>query len=73
MVAHSNPVLVPGKLNKAVQFDGNKQYLDVGNLDNCFGDLAKCSHGFTGSFFFNFKEHKDGKLNCLFLLLVSMM
>ena len=49
--------LVPGQINNALRLNGNGQYLDVGqHSDACLGNLARCRHGMTGSFWANFAE-----------------
>lgn len=52
---------VPGKVNNAVQLDGpGSQYIDVpGQWRTCFGNLALCPHGTTGSMWANFKRFDE--------------
>ncbi|KAK6166927.1 hypothetical protein SNE40_023527 [Patella caerulea] len=53
-------------LNKALNLVGNGQYVDLGNFPGtCFGDLMKCQHGITLSFWVNFPR-LDGDSRYLF-------
>ena len=57
IIIHGRPELVPGKRDKAIQLDGNGQYLDLGqHPDSCLGNLTQCHHGTTGSMWANFKD-----------------
>ena len=54
---HGNPVLVPGRVGNAVNLNGGMQYIDLGqNMDTCLGNLEKCKHGITISFWVKFNE-----------------
>ena len=58
--AVGNPRLTRGKINNALQLDGDGQYLDIGaHGDSCLGNLKECKHGLTGSMWANFKDFED--------------
>jgi hypothetical protein len=57
---YGNPNLVPGKIYNAVRLNGNGQYIDLGqHADSCFGNMSRCSHGYTGSMWANFKRFRN--------------
>lgn len=48
---HNGASLVPAKVGKGVQLEGNGEYLNFGDQSgSCFGNLEKCKHGMTMSF-----------------------
>lgn len=57
-----NPVMVAGKVNGAIRFDGSRQqYLDVGDQSkSCLGNMERCTNGVTGSMWINFRSLHDG-------------
>ncbi|KAL3854429.1 hypothetical protein ACJMK2_013699, partial [Sinanodonta woodiana] len=55
-----NPVSVPGKIGKAITFNGPDQYINLGDHhDKCLGNLKKCPHGITISVWIKFNTENN--------------
>ena len=58
IMLHGNPALVPGRIGNAIKLNGGLQYIDFGDqTDKCLGNLEKCSHGLTISFWAKFNRY----------------
>ena len=54
------PTLVDGKIDKALEFDGERDYIDGNDQSNsCLGDLSLCKHGLTVSMWIWLRELPD--------------
>ncbi|KAH9500063.1 hypothetical protein Btru_076507 [Bulinus truncatus] len=58
---YGNAKLIPGRIGNAVNLNGQRQYVDLGeHYDRCLGNLDLCSHGFTLSVWLNPRELREG-------------
>lgn len=57
---YGSPVLVAGKMGKALSLDGRNKYVDAGNVaGTCLADLTRCRFGVTIGLWLYFGELAD--------------
>ena len=58
--AINQPHLTVGRVNNALNLNGNHQYLDVGkHSEICFGNVAYCLDGLTNAMWLKFHSMED--------------